>query len=75
MPTIKESRATLRSRFLLAKALRTLWELQQEVGLTSQTMKAFVLGRPVTTTTLEAIEAWVETQETQESLDATVTSP
>ena len=63
MPTMRESRQALRNRFLIAKGLRTLWEIRAEVDLNAGTLKKFVEGASITTANLERIEDWVTQQE------------
>ena len=67
MMTVYQFRRELRQRFLAARGLRPLLEIQTEIGLSMPTLAAFVHGKPVTTSTLETIERWVVREESHEA--------
>ena len=64
MPVLID-RNTLHERFQLAKRGRSHVEVAPCIGVHRNTLEAFVDGRRVSLATLEAIHAWIETEETR----------
>ena len=65
MPVLID-RDTLHKRFQLAKRGRSHVEVAPYIGVHRNTLEAFVEGRRVGLSTLEAIHAWIETEENRD---------
>ena len=64
MPLILDAVDLLRGRFTRLRKGRSLERLEESVGINRNTLAAFVRGENVTQTTLQAIEAWCQGEET-----------